>query len=126
MRAMRIPVFILLVLVVLSLAHSVTMTRRCQGWLETIDAADQAAEDGDWEEAGRQLEQLEKDWEPSHIWLRITISHATLDKAQSLLEQAQLLSELHEEAHMRATLTELGTLLRQLDEGERLSWENIL
>ena len=28
MRAMRIPVFILLVLVVISMAHSVTMTRR--------------------------------------------------------------------------------------------------
>lgn len=126
MRAMRIPLFILLVLVVLSMAHTVTMTRRCEGWLATIDSADRAAEEGRWDEAGALLQQLQEDWEPSRIWLRITISHTTLDSAKSLLEQAQLLARLREEAHTRATLAELRSLLRQMDEGERFSWENIL
>ena len=126
MRAMRIPVFILLVLVVISMAHSVTMTRRCRDWLDTVDRADTAAAAGDWDEAEDLLQQLQEDWEPSRVWLRITISHTTLDDAKSLLEQAQLLSQLKEEVHLRATLAELGALLRQMDEGERLSWENIL
>ena len=126
MRAMRIPVFILLVLVVISMAHSVTMTRRCRDWLDTVDRADTAAAAGDWDEAEDLLQQLQEDWEPSRVWLRITISHATLDNAKSLLEQAQLLARLQEEAHTRDTLAELSALLRQMDEGERLSWENIL
>ena len=126
MRAMRIPIFILLVLVVISMAHSVTMTRRCRDWLDTVDRADAAAAQGDWDEAEDLLQQLQEDWEPSRVWLRITISHTTLDNAKSLLEQAQLLARLQEEAHTRATLAELSALLRQMDEGERLSWENIL
>ena len=126
MRAMRIPVFILLVLVVISMAHSVTMSRRCRDWLDTVDRADTAAAEGDWDGAEDLLQQLQEDWEPSRVWLRITISHATLDNAKSLLEQAQLLARLQEEAHTRDTLAELSALLRQMDEGERLSWENIL
>jgi len=126
MKAMRIPVFILLVLVVVSLAHSAAMTRRCREWTAAVEAADRAAAEGSWDEADRLLQQLQEDWEPSRVWLRITISHNTLDSAKSLLEQAQLLSRLREETHLRATLAELGSLLRQMDEGERLSWENIL
>ena len=126
MRNARLPLFVLAALLLLSLAHGASITQCCRSWLDTVDAADRAAAAGDWDRAGRLLEDLEEDWTHSRAWLRLTVSHTTLDAAKSLLAQARLFAGLAQQADTRATLAQLRALLHQLDDGEQLSWENIL
>lgn len=126
MRALRVPLFILLALLILSLAHSAAMGRRCRTWLEAAAAADAAAAREQWEQAAGILEDMEKSWNGCRLLLRITLSHQTLDQARSLLERSKLACRLEAGQELRQTLAELASLLRQIDAGERVSWENIL
>lgn len=126
MRAMRLPVFILLVLLAVSLAQSAAITRRCRIWTATVDAVDAAAQAEQWEKAAELLDGMERDWAACRVWLRITVSHTALNQAKSLLAQSQLLCRLREGSDLRSALAELGALLRQIGLEERLSWENIL
>ena len=48
MRALRIPLFALLALLLLSLANGAAMDRSCRRWTELLDSADAAAAAEQW------------------------------------------------------------------------------
>ena len=126
MKALRIPCFVLLLLLALSLANTSAMSRHCRQWVETLDAAQQAAVRENWAEADDLLAQLQKDMASRAIWLHITMPHTTVDETDRLLEQARLMCRLGESAHVNEALSELRVLLLHTAENERLSLANIL
>ena len=126
MRAMRIPCFVLLVLLALSLANGAATARHCGEWTALLDAADAAAAQEQLAQADRELSTLQADWDRCQIWLRITASHDVVDEADALLKQARLMDVLHEGTHMRAALSELRELLARVDGDQRCSWSNIM
>ena len=126
MRAFRIPCFVLLILLVLSLANSTAMTRHCSQWVEMLDAAQQAADRESWEDADELLAQLQTEIASCAAWLHITMSDYTADEADRLLEQARLMCRLEEALHVHEALSELRILLLHTAESERLSLTNIL
>ena len=126
MRAFRIPCFVLLILVVLSLANSAAVTRHCGQWLEELEAAQQSAAQEQWAEADEHLVRLRESWNACRIWLRVVLSHNTVEDVEEMLDRAQLMGSLQELTHMHEALAELRGLLQRIDEGERLSLANIL
>ena len=126
MRAFRIPCFVLLVLLALSLANSAAMTRHCREWTEALDAAHQAVAQKRWAEADKRLTQLEESWRACEVWLRITLSHNTVDDVEKLLDRAHLMIGLQESTHIHDSMTELRGLLDRIEGGERLGLANVL
>ena len=63
MKAIRIPVFVLAVLLAFSVCNAVHLTRRCALWQAALAAADRAAAMGDTEAAGAALARLEARWQ---------------------------------------------------------------
>ena len=126
MRAFRIPCFVLLLLVVLSLANTAAMTRHCEQWSRTLDAAETAVAGERWEEAERLLHELQASWDSRSVWLRVVLSHNTVDEAEQLMARARLMVGLQEGTHAREAMTDLGSLLERIGGGERLSLSNIL
>lgn len=126
MRALRIPCFVLLLLLALSVANGIAMGRRCDLWLETVDAADRAAAAQRWDQADDRLAELERQLENSALWLHVTTTHNTVDEAQRLLSRARLMCRLEDGARVRESLAELRVLLRQAKENEQLLLGNIM
>ena len=126
MRSVRIPCVALAVLLFLSLANSLAVCRRCEGWLALTGAADEAAVREDWAGTDRLLEELESELDDCHLWLHVVLSHATPDDASALVRQARLLVSLRQSVELRRALGELREILAQIRENERLSLGNIL
>ena len=126
MRAFRIPCFVLLLLVILSLANTAAMTRHCTQWSRTLDAAQEAVARERWEEAGQLLDDLRQSWSACEVWLRVVLSHNTVDETEQLMERSRLMVRLKESTHAQDALTELAGLLERIGGGEALSLANIL
>ncbi|MBQ2061334.1 MAG: DUF4363 family protein [Oscillospiraceae bacterium] len=126
MRALRIPCFVLLILLALALANGASMTRRCTRWLDTADAAQQYARAEQWSEADAKLAELQQELSDSAMWLHVTTSHGTADEAERLIDRARLMCELADGVQVEESLAELRVLLRQAAEKEQLTLGNIM
>lgn len=126
MRAVRIPCFVLLLVVVLALGAGNAVIHHCEGWQALLLQADTAAGEGRWDDAADALTALRQDWDEGQTWLHIMVIHAQVDEVDAMLQSADVLCRLHEEAHLRATLSDLSAALREMADGEKLHLENIL
>ena len=91
MKAIRIPVFVLAVLLAFSVCNAVHLTRRCALWQAELAEADRAAAMGDTEAAGAALARLEALWQADQAYLHIVVSHEDIHDAETLLRRAALL-----------------------------------
>ena len=93
MKAIRIPVFVLAVLLAFSVCNAVHLTRRCALWQAELTEADRAAAMGDTEAAGAALARLEALWQADQAYLHIVVSHEDIHDAETLLRRAALLCD---------------------------------
>lgn len=126
MKVLRIPCFLLLLLLVLALGNSVWLSRRCDSWLTALDRVDHAAQQENWDDARQQLEALYQDWNSVQTWLHVIITHEELNTAQSLFCTVLVLGEEEDDVEFRAHVAELRSQLQLLAEMERVSIKNVL
>lgn len=126
MKVFRIPLFILILILVLSLWNGVCLSRRCSSWTAQLDAVDTAAREEDWDSAGKQLDTLYTDWDRCQTWLHIVIDHKEIDAAEGQLQRCRVLCREADSAEFRASLADLRSQLKLLSEMERVSIKNIL
>ena len=126
MRALRIPVFVLIVLLCACLCSNIRMNMLCRGWAEELDSARAAVEKCDFDGADKVLRELEEDWAHWQTYLHITIEHSEIDQAQELLALCRLQVD---EMDAPAFLTAAARLQGQFDllrEMEKFSIKNVL
>ena len=126
MRAWRIPCAVLLLVLVLCLANSAAVSRRCDRWGEWSAQASEALAQEDWQGVEQALDQLRRDWEPCRLWLRVTLSHAAVGDTDELLEQCALLCSLHQQEELHVALIELRAQFIRMDVDGKVNWGNIL
>ena len=126
MKVFRIPIFVLLLLLTLSLFNSSSLSRRCSEWVSLLDSVDSAAAADNWDTAQKNLKMLYERWDSCQTWLHIVIEHKELDDAEDLLQRCRVLCQEQDDAEFRASLADLRSQLKLLDEMERVSIKNIL
>lgn len=126
MKALRIPVFILMLILSLSLLNSVSLSRRCGDWTAQLNAVDSAARARSWEQARDELDTVYDSWKQCQTWLHIVIDHKEIDAAEALLQRCRVLCQEEDSVEFRSTLADLCSQLKLLDEMERVSIKNIL
>lgn len=126
MKVLRIPCFILLLLLVFSLCNSTAVSSRCHDWATQIDTIDQNAEAQRWSAAADGLESLYRDWTDCQTWFHVVIEHKEIDTAEALLQRCRVLCQEEDDVEFRASLSDLRAQLMLLDEMERVSIKNIL
>ena len=119
MKAIRIPVFVLAVLLAFSVCNAVHLTRRCALW------QDRAAAMGDTEAAGAALARLEALWQADQAYLHIVVSHEDIHDAEALLQRAALLCGIGND-ELRPALAELRAAMSMVAETQQISAKNIL
>ena len=107
MRAFRIPIFVLLLLLLFSLYANVSLSRRCDEW-------------------AAQLENLYASWQSQQGWLHILIHHDVLNDTEALLHRCMTLASAGTLDELPSELAELRVQFRLLAEMQHFSLKNIL
>lgn len=123
MRAIRIPLLVLLVVLGFTLWNGAYVSDRCDEWLDALDRVDAALDGGASGEAA--LQALNDLWQEPQGYLHLVISHTELDEAEALLAQAHALSRQGDRASLYPVLAQLRCQFRLIAETQQPRAKNI-
>ena len=123
MRAVRLPLFVLLAALCFVLWNAAWVTDRCTEWTDALDAVTAALDSGSSGSAA--LDALNTRWQNVQGYLHIVISHTDLDEAESLMAQARALSAQGRTEELYPVLAQLRHQFRLIAETQQLSPKNI-
>ena len=90
MRAVRIPLFVLLAVLFFILWNAAWVTDRCGEWTAAVDTVTADLDAGG--DGGAALGTLDDLWQDVQGYMHIIVSHEDLDEAEALMAQAKALS----------------------------------
>lgn len=126
MKVLRIPCFVLLLLLTLSLFNCVSVSKRCHSWEAAIDSIDENTVAQHWDVAAADLEHLYQDWAECQTWFHIVIEHKEIDAAEALLQRCRILCQEKDAVEFRSTLADLRSQMALLDEMQQISIKNVM
>ena len=123
MRATRLSLAVLLVVLAFVLWNAAWVTDRCGEWTTALDEAEAALAQGG--SGQQQLDALNALWQEPQGYLHIVISHEELDEAEALLAQAEAMAAQGDSQSLYPVLAELRGQFRLIAETQRISAKNI-
>ena len=126
MKFFAIPCAILALILALSLFNANAMDNYVADWCEELDAAQTAADGGNWAEAEQLVRSVHEIWDEKQSYFHIVSVHAELDEAEALLAKSLSFALDRDDAEFRANTAELITQLHLLSEIQEVSIKNIL
>ena len=126
MKALRVSILVLALLMAVSLVNSAYLTARCGDWTACLDAVTIAAAGGDWNTAEREMTALRTDWQKKQRYLHITLMHEEINAADTLLHQCALFVNARDNDSLSDTAVQLALQFARLAELEQLSIRNVL
>lgn len=123
MRATRLSLMVLLVVLAFVLWNAAWVTDRCGEWTAALDEAEAALAQGG--SGQQQLDALNALWQEPQGYLHIVISHEELDEAEALLAQAEAMAAQGDSQSLYPMLAELRGQFRLIAETQRVSAKNI-
>ncbi len=123
MRATRLSLMVLLVVLAFVLWNAAWVTDRCGEWTAALDEAEAALAQGG--SGQQQLDALNALWQEPQGYLHIVISHEELDEAEALLAQAEAMAAQGDSQSLYPVLAELRGQFRLIAETQRVSAKNI-
>lgn len=123
MRATRLSLMVLLVVLAFVLWNAAWVTDRCGEWTAALDEAEAALAQGGTGQ--QQLDTLNALWQEPQGYLHIVISHEELDEAEALLAQAEAMAAQGDSQSLYPVLAELRGQFRLIAETQRISAKNI-
>ncbi len=126
MKALRISIAMLVLLVAVSLLNGACLTRRCDGWKAQLDAVTAAAGRDDWDTAQQEMAALHGSWQQRQGYLHIILQHEEINEADTLLHQCALYAAQQDAGQLSDAAVQLALQLDRLMEMEQLSIKNVL
>lgn len=123
MRATRLSLMVLLVVLAFVLWNAAWVTDCCEEWTAALDEAEAALAQGG--SGQQQLDALNALWQEPQGYLHIVISHEELDEAEALLAQAEAMAAQGDSQSLYPVLAELRGQFRLIAETQRISAKNI-
>ena len=126
MKALRISIAMLVLLVAVSLLNGACLTRRCDGWKAQLDAVTAAAGRDDWDTAQQEMAALRGSWQQRQGYLHIILQHEEINEADTLLHQCALYVKEQDNDALSDAAVQLALEFDRLAELEQLSIKNVL
>lgn len=126
MKFFWIPVSLLVLILSLSLYNAHAVNENVMVWCEELNAAQEAADDGNWAETKHRIISVHDAWDKKQSYFHIVSVHAELDEAEALLAKSLSFAIAQDDAEFRANTAELITQLHLLSEIQEISIKNIL
>lgn len=125
MKAFLPSLLILAAIVSAAALNCGIIARKTVLWDEKISQSEVQAQAGDWSSAEKLLKKMQKSWENSRTYLRITIRHEELDSVETLCSRAAVAADQRERADFLGETAELRSRLRLLSEMEQFKLGSI-
>lgn len=119
MRAVRIPLFVLLAVLFFILWNAAWVTDRCGEWTAAVDTVTADLDAGG--DGGAALGTLDDLWQDVQGYMHIIVSHEDLDEAEALMAQAKALSAQGSTEDLYPVLAQLRHQFRLIAETQQLS-----
>ena len=126
MKAMKIPVAVLSLLLAIALVDSYLLTRQCEDWHILTDNMERYALAANWENAQQELDVLQENWSQWQTYLHIIIDHQEIDRVENLLALCRIYTDEKDTVALRATVSELRCQFSLLAENEQFNIKNVL
>ena len=123
LRAVRIPLFVLLAVLFFILWNAAWVTDRCGEWTAAVDTVTADLDAGG--DGGAALGTLDDLWQDVQGYMHIIVSHEDLDEAEALMAQAKALSAHGSAKELYPVLAQLRHQFRLIAETQQLSPKNI-
>ena len=123
MRAVRIPLFVLLAVLFFILWNAAWVTDRCGKWTAAVDTVTADLDAGG--DGGAALDALDDLWQDVQGYMHIIVSHEDLDEAEALMAQAKALSAQGSTEELYPVMAQLRHQFRLIAETQQLSPKNI-
>ena len=126
MKALRVSILVLALLMAASLVNSAYLTARCDDWTARLESVTAAAAVGDWDGAAEKMSLLRQDWQQHQSYLHITLQHEEINEADTLLRQCALYVKEQDNDALSDAAVQLALEFDRLAELEQLSIKNVL
>ena len=126
MKALRVAIITLVLLMAAGLANSACLTARCDDWTARLESVTAAASVSDWAGAAEKMSLLQQDWQQHQSYLHITLQHEEINEADTLLHQCALYVAQQDSDALSDAAVQLALQFDRLAELEQLSIKNVL
>ncbi len=126
MKALRVAILTLVLLMAAGLANSAYLTARCDDWTARLESVTAAASVRDWDSAAEKMSLLQQDWQQHQSYLHITLQHEEINEADTLLHQCALYVREQDSDALSDAAVHLALEFDRLAELEQLSMKNVL
>ena len=125
-RRFYIGIGILITILCLGLLVSAVITDCQLPMAETLDAAAQAADAGDFRQGIALAATARESWKNHWKGVASVADHTPMDEIDSLFSEMEVYIRTEEPVHFSACCAQLSSLLRAVSDAHTLNWWNIL
>lgn len=126
MKTLYIPTAILALILGFSLWGGMYSDMRTDQWITLLDEAGALAQQENWDEANRVLDEAYRDWNSSQTFYHTTMKHEDLDEAEFFFTGAIAACREEDNEEFHILLAQLIKQLQLLAEAQKVSLQNIL
>ncbi len=126
MKRLYIGIGFLLVILILGCVTTAAFMRIHDPLEKNLALAGEAAQQGDWEQAGSLMAQVQQDWDRCRDFSSAVADHGPIEEFDALLARAQVFLSCREGTQFAAVCAQLSRLSSALGDSQKLSWWSLL
>lgn len=92
----------------------------------TVYLAAEAALKDDMPQAGKQLEEAQRQWDQCRCWTAALVEHGILEEVDALMAEANIYLQTGDSRSLARTCARLAILLNAIAQSHHFSWQNVL
>lgn len=117
---------LLLLFLVLGIWTTLSMDATHTPLSQTLEAASQAALDGDIQKGAALGMQAKADWERHRRYTAAVADHTPMDEIDALFSEMAVYAQASEDVHFAACCAQLSLMVRAMGEAHALNWWSFL
>ncbi len=126
MRAFIISMILLVIIISGSLVFMYLIDKTANEIVSNLEELDAAVKDNDWENAEKQLNEIQEAWKSTEAWMTTLINHNEIDSIKMSLAKLSQYIHYKDTTEYMAESGVLKFLIQHISTRERLSLSNLL
>ncbi|NLY44162.1 MAG: DUF4363 family protein [Clostridiaceae bacterium] len=125
MRAFKISIVLLIIIIISAIVYIKSLEKVSDEFIQQITQLEDMVKSERWDEAKKQLEDIEDLWIKKEKWMATLIDHEEIDNIKMTLAKLGEYVYFRETADFMAESATLKILIKHIPEKERISTANL-
>jgi len=125
MSDFKLAIALLIIIFVFSYIYLRVLDNTTDTFVAEIEKLEKSVKQNKWEEAEKQLNEIQKKWSKTERWMTTLIDHQEIDNIKLTLARLSQYIHGRENTDFMAESASLKLLIHHIYSKERISWQNI-